>query len=138
MTTGLGAYDVQTAMYGVLSADGTFDTLTGSRIYWDVPDNTAYPYYAMGETTDTPADTFGIIVHEVTVTHHVWDHRDNYHGPKNVKEIMEQSLTLLDRVTLTIAGGTHVGTLRELDQITRPDSDHWHGLITYRVFFQES
>lgn len=133
------AYAIQTALYGLLSADAAMITALSTRVYWDVPDNTdSFPYYSMGETTDVTTDTFNKICHNVTVTHHVFDKRDNYEGPLNVNTVMSRATALIDRVTLTVTGGTAYYCRREFETIMRESENIWHGVLRFRIQFQES
>lgn len=133
------AYKIQTAIYAALSGDATFTGYAAGGIFWDVPDNTAtFPYYAMGETTDVPSDTMGTICHDVTVTHHAYDHRDSSESPTRLNNVVSRAIALLDRATLSVSGGTVYSIRREFDQIMRDEPMIWHYVVRFRVKFQES
>lgn len=133
------ARSIQAAIYTALSADSTFMTAVGDRVYWDTPDNTnTFPYYSLGQTTDVTEDTFGKICHDVTVTHHCFDSRDNIESPTNINTAMSRATALLDRATLSVSGGTTYYCRREFEEIFLESDNIWHGVLRFRVKFQES
>ncbi len=131
-------FEIQKAMYTVLAADAPFMALIGSRLYDDIPDNTIFPYYQIGEATEAPLDTFSTIVHDDTVTHHIFESRKNYEGTGGVVPIMTAANALLDRQSLTITGGSHIQTRREFHTVIRDPGGIYHGVMRFRVNFQET
>lgn len=139
--SGSALWAVQDAVYDVLSADATLETLLGGtpsapKVYDEVPGNTTFPYVVMGDATETREDTIGKWRKSVTLGIEAWS---RYEGWKNLEQIVDRIAILLDGVALTITGYTHVRTIhdktvvgRDADGVTR------RALIFLRVLVTQS
>lgn len=126
---GFHSFDLQTAIFSLLSGDSTLDGLVGdNKIFDNVPQDTAYPYVRIGleSTSDVGTKTLDGNIHRVDVE--VWS---QYRGQKEIKQIMERLYLLLNNTTIGVTGANSVmsyvvntATIVEIDNLTR------HGIIT--------
>ncbi len=126
---GYHSFDLQSALYSLLSGDSTLDGLVGNNKIFDsvAPQDTAYPYVLIGTeiTTDIGTKTLDGNLYNVDID--VWS---QYRGQKEIKEVMERIYILLNNVTISVSGADSVmsfvnssTTIVEADGITR------HGII---------
>ena len=132
----LGAWPLQNAIAVLLKADAGIKALVGdpARVYDAVPENTpvTFPYIVIDDMNVSDLSSFGSqdgAVYLVDI-----DSWSRYRGRKNVREIMSAIHTALHRVTLTVTGFTHAGSmfatevdLVEADGLTR------HGIQRFRI-----
>lgn len=126
---GYHSFDLQSAIYSLLSGDSTLDGLIGNNKIFDsiAPQDTAYPYVIIGLETmrDVGTKTLDGNVYNVDID--VWS---QYRGQKEIKEIMERIYNLLNNATIGVSDASSVMsyvvnavTLTEVDGITR------HGIV---------
>jgi len=126
---GYHSFDLQSAIFSLLSGDSTLDGLIGNNKIFDsiAPQDTAYPYVIIGLETmrDVGTKTLDGNVYNVDID--VWS---QYRGQKEIKEIMERIYNLLNNATISVSGASSVMsyvvnavTLTEVDGITR------HGIV---------
>jgi hypothetical protein len=126
---GYHSFDLQSAIYSLLSGDSTLDGLIGNNKIFDsiAPQDTAYPYVIIGLETmrDVGTKTLDGNVYNVDID--VWS---QYRGQKEIKEIMERIYNLLNNATIGVSDSDSVMsyvvnavTLTEVDGITR------HGIV---------
>jgi len=126
---GYHSFDLQSAIFSLLSGDSTLDGLVGNNKIFDsiAPQDTAYPYVIIGLETmrDVGTKTLDGNVYNVDID--VWS---QYRGQKEIKEIMERIYNLLNNATISVSGASSVMsyvvnavTLTEVDGITR------HGIV---------
>lgn len=133
------SWNLQTAIYSVLTADGALFALDGGTpisVYDDVPKDTAYPYVVIGEesTINNGSKTLDGIEHTITI--HVWS---QYRGRYEIKHIMQSIYENLHNADITVTDASLVNirqefstTLQEADGITR------HGVMRFRVAMFDS
>jgi len=126
---GYHSFDLQSALYSLLSGDSTLDSLLGDNKIFDsvAPQDTVYPYVLIGLETTTDIGTKTVDGNLYNVDIDVWS---QYRGQKEIKEIMERIYNLTNNVTISVSGADSVmsyvnsaTTLVEADGITR------HGII---------
>ena len=126
---GFHSFDLQSAIYSLLSDDSTLDGLIGNNKIFDsvAPQGTTYPYVIIGlETTrDIGTKTLDGKVYNVDIE--VWS---QYRGQKEIKEVMERLYNLFNNATISVSGASSImsyvintTTLTEVDGITR------HGIV---------
>lgn len=126
---GYHSFDLQSAIFSLLSGDSTLDGLIGNNKIFDsiAPQDTAYPYVIIGLETmrDVGTKTLDGNVYNVDID--VWS---QYRGQKEIKEIMERIYNLLNNATISVSDASSVMsyvvnavTLTEVDGITR------HGIV---------
>lgn len=126
---GYHSFDLQSAIFSLLSGDSTLDGLVGNNKIFDsiAPQDTAYPYVIIGLETmrDVGTKTLDGNVYNVDID--VWS---QYRGQKEIKEIMERIYNLLNNATISVSDASSVMsyvvnavTLTEVDGITR------HGIV---------
>lgn len=102
---------IQTAIYGVLSADATLAGLSltsGTQtvyVYNDVPSNAGYPHVLIAKATEMPWHTFGGphvgIGWSDIIRLHTYS---RYQGDYEAERIDERILTLLNFLPLSVSG----------------------------------
>lgn len=96
---------VQTAMYGVLSADATLLALAAGGVHNDVPDGQVYPHVLISKPTETARNTFGGptqgIGRKVIARAHVYS---RYQGDTEASSILSRIVTLLDFQPIAVSG----------------------------------
>ena len=126
---GYHSFDLQSAIFSLLSGDSNLDSLVGNNKIFDsiAPQDTAYPYVIIGLETirDVGTKTLDGNIYNVDID--VWS---QYRGQKEIKEIMERIYNLLNNATISVSGASSVMsyvvnavTLTEVDGITR------HGIV---------
>ena len=126
---GYHSFDLQSAVYSLLSGDSSLDTLIGDgRIYDSVaPQDSAYPYVVIGMETVSDAGTNTLDGNIYNLNIEVWS---QYRGQKQIKEVMERIYNLVNNVSISVSGADSVmsyvnntTTMVEVDCITR------HGIV---------
>ena len=126
---GYHSFDLQSAIFSLLSGDSTLDSLVGNNKIFDTvaPQDTAYPYVLIGTEIATDIGTKSLDGKLYNVDIDVWS---QYRGQKEIKEIMERVYNLTNNVTISVSDADSVmsyvnsaTTLVEADGITR------HGII---------
>ncbi len=126
---GYHSFDLQSAIFSLLSGDSNLDSLVGNNKIFDsiAPQDTAYPYVIIGLETirDVGTKTLDGNIYNVDID--VWS---QYRGQKEIKEIMERIYNLLNNATISVSGASSIMsyvvntvTLTEVDGITR------HGIV---------
>jgi hypothetical protein len=137
MTTQTALSEVQTAIYQKLTGGATLMALvTGVFDFGAVPDDQAYPFISIGDTTEGPDNTFETRGYEDTVTLHIWD---NAKGFKRCQTILAEMNRLLDQQSLALSTHHHVGTQYEFSESLNDSGtdDLRHMPVRYRVQTQE-
>lgn len=98
---------IQTAMYAVLSADSTLQSLATGGIHNDIPDGQAFPHVLISRAVETPWHTMGGasagLGWKDLIRIHVYS---RYQGDKEAMEIHERIVALLNYQTLSVTGYT--------------------------------
>jgi hypothetical protein len=98
---------VQTAIYGLLSADATLLTLATGGVHNDIPDGQAFPHVLISQPTETSQNTFGGpligIGRRVIARVHVFS---RYQGDAEVTAILSRIVALLDFQVSSVSGFT--------------------------------
>ena len=122
---GYHSFDLQSAIFSLLSGDSTLDSLVGNNKIFDTvaPQDTAYPYVLIGTEIATDIGTKSLDGKLYNVDIDVWS---QYRGQKEIKEVMERIYNLMNNVTISVSGADSVmsyvnsaTTLVEADGITR-------------------
>lgn len=127
------ADNLQAAIYTALTNSGALADLVSSRIYDNVPQETVYPYVAIGDDTINDGGSHTAFGHETTVTIHAWS---QYAGRKEVKQIMEAIYDLLHQGegNLSLSGHRVILCRREFaETLIDPDGRTHHGISRFRV-----
>lgn len=121
---------IQQAIYDILTNDSTFITkVTG--VFDFVPDNQAYPFITVGESTSIPYETYDRYGEEVSTILHVWS---RYQGMKEINEIMDDCKRLLARKSFTVIGWQNISCYHDFSEVIRePDGETRHGVIRFRI-----
>ena len=126
---GYHSFDLQTAIFSLLSGDSTLDGLVGNNKIFDsiAPQDTAYPYVIIGLESIRNIGTKTLDGNTYNLDIDVWS---QYRGQKEIKEVMERIYNLLNNGTISVSGASSVMsyvvnaiTLTEVDGITR------HGIV---------
>lgn len=126
---GYHSFDLQSAVFSLLSGDSSLDTLIGDgRIYDSVaPQDSAYPYVIIGMQTTTDIGTKNLDGNLYNLDIEVWS---QYRGQKQIKEVMERIYNLVNNVSISVSGADSVmsyvsstATMTEVDGVTR------HGIV---------
>lgn len=126
--------DTIKAIYTALAADAGLTAIISTRLYDDVPDNTAYPYVAIGEVTENRSDTFANKGKELTATIHVWS---QYRGMKQLTDILTRLDAVLDQKAISFTNWTLINIEREFGEtIKMPDGITRQLVTRYRVMVQ--
>ena len=134
----LHSFALQQAIFTALDG-ATINDVDGNpitRVFDDVPENTAYPYVVIGEETATNIDTKDKDAHEHTLTIHVWS---QYRGRKEIKNIMSSVYTTLHNASITVSGASLVNIRHEFENtLTEADGITRHGVMRFRAVVFDS
>ncbi len=96
---------IQTAVYGVLSADATLLAMAGGGVHNDVPEGADYPHVLISKATEKPWHTFGTATTGLgwknIIRVHVYS---RYQGDSELLGIHGRIVTLLNFQPLTVTG----------------------------------
>jgi hypothetical protein len=96
---------IQTAVYGLLSADATLTSLATGGVHNDIPEGAAYPHVLISRATETPYHTFGGPTTGVGWSNKIRIHTySRYQGDKEALEIQGRIVALLNFQPLTVSG----------------------------------
>ncbi len=96
---------IQTAIYGVLSADATLLTLATGGVHNDVPDGQAYPHVLISKASETPWHTFGAATSGLGWKNIIRIHTySRYQGDTEALQIHSRVVALLNFQPLTVTG----------------------------------
>ena len=126
----VGQFALQQSFFTALNVSAITDTLN-CGVFDDVPQNTTYPYIAIGEETVIDYSTKDIDGNESTLNIHVWS---QYKGSKETKQIMDKIHDLLHNSNLTVVGHNLINLRFEYSDIMRdPDGITRHGVMRFRA-----
>lgn len=119
--------EIQKAVYARLIS--TYDL--NVPVYDHVPQDAAFPYIVIGDSTAIQWDTDDSLGTESTITIHVWS---RFRGREEVKEIQGQIYDALHRHELDI-DGCHTVTCEweHADSFVDPDGITRHGVSRFRI-----
>tara|TARA_R100001440_G_scaffold54689_2_gene74502 strand:+ start:600 stop:1010 length:411 start_codon:yes stop_codon:yes gene_type:complete len=126
---GYHSFDLQTAIFSLLSGDSTLDSLVGDNKIFDsvAPQNTTYPYIIIGSEVTTDLGTATLDGNLYNVNIEVWS---QYRGQKQIKEIMERVYILVNDVTISVSGADSVMSyVRNATSMTEVDGITRHGIV---------
>ena len=101
-----------------------------------VPPLQAYPFIAIGDSTEGPNNAFQKRGYAATFTLHIWD---NSNGFKTCQQILARMNTLLDQQILSLATLHHIYMLYDFSQtLNDPGVNNIkHMPVRYKTFVQE-
>ena len=126
---GYHSFDLQSAIFSLLSGDSTLDGLIGNNKIFDssAPQDTAYPYVVIGSESIRNVGTTTLDGNVYNIDIEVWS---QYRGQKQIKDVMERIYNLVNNATISVSGASSVmsyvnnaTTMTEVDGITR------HGIV---------
>lgn len=135
----MSSFAIQTAIYTTLTGS-TAVTGAGSTgtvsIFDHVPQDSAFPYVAIGEVYDNDWSSKSQDGQEVEMMLHVWS---RYRGMKEAKDIGSAIHTALHNVSLSPTGHRLVLLqFRHATYLTEPDGLTRHGALRYRALTNET
>ena len=121
---------VQKTIYDVLTANSP-----SYSVYDDVSQDSAFPYYVIGDSTSNDFDTKTFNGLQTTVYIHSWS---RYHGKKEIKEMMGAAYAALHNQTLTVTGYNFVHCLYEFSEyFLEDDGITRHGIQRFNLIITE-
>lgn len=123
---------LQKAVHAALSADAALAGLLGGpQVFDDVPQQSTYPYVALGSSTERDWSTATEDGAEHVLTLHVWSRKA---GRKETREIMEAVRLALHDKPLVVGGHRLVNLRHEFSEARRDaDGETYHGIVRYRA-----
>ncbi len=126
---GYHSFDLQSAIFSLLSGDSTLDGLIGNNKIFDssAPQDTDFPYVVIGSESIRNVGTTTLDGNVYNIDIEVWS---QYRGQKQIKDVMERIYNLVNNATISVSGASSVmsyvnnaTTMTEVDGITR------HGIV---------
>lgn len=130
------AFELQKAIYTVLSGDATLLGLATGGVFDCPQEDTSFPYVTIGDDTlaDWSSKTFD--GKEATITIHSWSEAM---GREEVKKIMDRIDTLLHNGSLSMTGHSLVVMQFDFAETLRdPDGRTYHGVQRFRALTKEA
>lgn len=124
-------WQIQTAVYSLLAADTILAAkITG--VYDEVGEGTAYPYVVVGDFVLTPQGALDRYGARSVLPLHVWS---SYHGTREVTDILDEVIRIIDHQTLMVAGHATVAVRLEQTVTLRDpgDQDLRHGVARFSI-----
>lgn len=128
---------IQVAMVAKIKADTQIMAIiTGAFDFAVVPVNQAFPYVALGDTTETDDSVLADIGYDTTMTLHIWS---KYPGFKEARTILGHLNRLFNHKSLTLSSQHCVGIWYEFAQPLNDPNDNTlrHMPVRYRIKTQE-
>lgn len=117
--------DIQVALYAYLSANLPYP------IYDNVPQDTGFPYYAIGVPVITALEADKKTGLNMLIPLHAWS---EYHGRTEVIAMQKNLYASLHRANLEITGYNCISILQENETILLdPDGVTRHGIQQFRI-----
>lgn len=125
-------WSLQKAVFAALSADAALTSLIGAgRVYDDTPQQAAFPYLTLGQSTARDWGTATEDGAEHVLTVHVWSRAA---GKKEAHAAMRAVRQVLHDQPLTLEDHRLVNLRHELSEASRdPDGETVHGIIRFRA-----
>lgn len=126
-------YPLQKAVFQALSADtGLLSQITG--VFDRPPQNQAYPYVMIGESSISDWSTKTTSGTEQVISLHIWSREG---GRKQNEIIMEKVHSLLHDAAMTVDGNTLV-LIKFVSSSIAIENDGWtyHGIMRFRALLQ--
>ncbi|MFO1169356.1 MAG: DUF3168 domain-containing protein [Hyphomicrobiaceae bacterium] len=125
-------WSLQKAVFAALAADAPLTGLIGaSRIHDDAPQQAAFPYLTLGQSTARDWSTATDDGAEHVLTIHVWSRAA---GKKEAHAIMRAVRQTLHDQPLTLEDHRLVNLRHELSEATRDtDGETVHGIVRFRA-----
>ena len=124
----IAAPEVQAAVIATLTGNAPHMALV-TGVYDTPPQNTAYPYEAIGALQENWADGFTDGFRSGMIQIDTWS---QFHGRSEAQDIQASQIALLNRVSLALAT-LHCVYFRldYADVLEDPDAITWHGVTRY-------
>ena len=128
------SWELQKAIYSALTNDSALMAMI-TGVHDHVPQDTAFPYVTIGDSTALDWRMVGVVGAEITLLFHVWSRS---RGRKEVKQIMVEIRRILDGANLTVPGHVLVRQRFEFSK-TLLDSDGatYHGITRFKAVTHE-
>lgn len=125
-------WSLQKAVFATLSADATLSGLIGAgRIHDDAPQQAAFPYLTLGQSTARDWSTATDEGAEHVLTLHVWSRAA---GKKEAHAIMRALRQALHDQPLTLEDHRLVNLRHDFSETARdPDGETVHGIVRFRA-----
>lgn len=131
----LSLWQVQKAVWSLLSSNAGLQAIVGDKFYDQVPDHTLYPYVTVYTESSSDFSTFNKLGEQVILNVHTWSQAN---GRQEALSIMTLIDTLLNRANLTISGYSLVGCVREFQEVLLDqDGRTYHGVQRFRIWVTE-
>ena len=119
------SWELQKAVYTALTGDGALMAMI-TGVHDHVPQDTAFPYVTLGESTAVEIGRGGV---ELTLVLHVWSRE---RGRRETKQILAEINRILNKADLTVPGFVLMWFFFEFSR-TLLDSDGatYHGIARY-------
>ena len=129
------SWELQQAIYTALTNDSALMAMI-TGVHDHVPQETAFPYVTIGESTAVDWRTVGHDGMELTLVLHAWSRE---RGRREVKLILAEIHRILNHAKLTVPGHVLVWLHFEFSQ-TLQDSDGatYHGIARYNAITHEA
>jgi len=134
------ATDAQLALQAALVA--ALDGHVGAPVFDYVPQDQAYPYVTIGDSTAVDFDTKTEVGQDHTVTIHTWTRAK---GRESCKIVMGAIFGLLHRGALTVTGHAvidsrvvYADVLQDPNETGHPSGPVWHGVQRVRIITQSN
>ena len=125
-------WDLQTAAYAALAADGALLALLGGeRLYDHVPQNAAFPYVVIDQMQVRDWSTGTERGSEHVLMLHVWS---RYAGKREACEISDTIRTALDDAELTLDDHRLINLSHQYSDLRRDDDgETYHAIVRFRA-----
>lgn len=127
---------IERQMVKKLKDDATFLLLIPGGVHSFIPEKPSYPYIRIGDGLEGKFNTFGRTGKETEIKLYVYSTKQT---DEEVQDIVDAADTLLDDVSLTITGWSHVLISWESTQIiTETDTRSRYAVVTYRIISEKN
>ena len=129
------SWELQKAIYAALTGDGALMAMI-TGVHDHVPQEAAFPYVTIGESTAVDWRTVGHDGMELTLVLHAWSRE---RGHREVKQILAECHRILNDAKLTVPGHVLVWLHFEFAQtIADNDGATYHGIARYNAITHEA
>ena len=137
--TQAGLWQLQKAVYSVLTASSVLQSLIGSRVYDVPPPDAEYPFILIGDMTSEQwgARDFSVMKIELSVKAFVADYR----GTGLMKQIGDAIMSALDNGEAAVNAALAVGNVvlcqfHGTDEAETSDGTTWAGTTKFQILLE--
>jgi Protein of unknown function (DUF3168) len=130
------SWALQQAIFSALSASSDLQALIGTRLFDEVPRESAFPYAVIGDDVETNYDTATEAGSQHIADVDIWSRGGGHKESKSIADVVR---TTLDGAALSPSGQTLVGIRYQgADFVRQTDGETYRATLHFRAVMEPS